>query len=240
MNIQGITAFVTGANRGIGQALVKALLARRARRVYAAARDPKSLEALLEAGGERVVAIKLDVTQPAEIAAAASAASDATLLVNNAGVIGSQNLLTSDRRGLELDFATNFYGMLDVSRAFLPAIERGQGGIVNLLTLLSYANMPAFGGYSAAKAAALSLTQGMRADLRKRNVAVFGVFPGAVDTDMLRGVDMPKTSPDVVASAILDGIANRDEDIYPDPMSRDLGAKYQTDPKALERVFGNM
>jgi len=130
--------------------------------------------------------------------------------------------------------------MLDVTRAFLPAIEKGRGGIVNLLTLLSYGSMPALGGYSAAKAAALSLTQALRADLSKRNVAVFGVFPGAVDTDMIRGFEMPKTTPDVVASAILDGITKGDEDIYPDPMSRDLAAKYKLDPKSLERVFGSM
>jgi NAD(P)-dependent dehydrogenase (short-subunit alcohol dehydrogenase family) len=240
MNIDGSIALVTGANRGIGRSLTKALLARGARRVYAGARDLKSLDSLLKEGGERVVGLKLDVTKPAVVAAAASAAPDVTLLFNNAGVIGSQNLLTSARSSLELDFATNFYGTLDVTRAFLPIIERTRGGIVNLLTLLSYASMPALGGYSAAKAAAFSLTQALRADLRKRNVAVFGVFPGAVDTDMIRGFEMPKTSPDAVASAILDGIVKGDEDIYPDPMSRDLAAKYQAEPKSLERVFGSM
>lgn len=240
MNIEGSIVLVTGANRGIGRSLVKALLARGVRRVYAGARDLKSLDTLVKESGERLIALKLDVTKPGEVAAAASRASDVTLLFNNAGMIGSQNLLTSERPSLELDFATNFYGMLDVTRAFLPAIEKGRGGIVNLLTLLSYASMPALGGYSAAKAAALSLTQALRADLSKRNVAVFGVFPGAVDTDMIRGFEMPKTSPDVVAGAILDGIAKGDEDIYPDPMSRDLAAKYQLDPKSLERVFGSM
>jgi short-subunit dehydrogenase len=198
------------------------------------------LDSVIKEGGERVVGLELDVTKPAEVAAAAARASDVTLLINNAGVIGSQNLLTSERSSLELDFATNFYGMLDVTRAFLPTIEKHHGAVVNLLTLLSYASMPALGGYSAAKAAALSLTQALRADLRKRNVTVFGVFPGAVDTDMLRGFEMPKTSPDAVASAILDGVARGDEDIYPDQMSRDLAAKYQQDPKSLERVFGNM
>lgn len=240
MKIEGSIALVTGANRGIGRSLTKALLARGASRVYAGAREPKSLKSLIDEGGGRVIGLELDVTKPADVAAAASRASEVTLLINNAGVIGSQNLLTSERAALELDFATNFYGMLDVTRAFLPAVEKNHGGIVNLLTLLSYASMPALGGYSAAKAAALSLTQALRADMRKRNVTVFGVFPGAVDTDMIRGFEMPKTSPDAVATAILDGIVRGDEDIYPDPMSRDLAAKYQHDPKSLERVFGSM
>lgn len=240
MKIEGSIALVTGANRGLGRSLTRALLSRGVRRVYAGARDLKSLGSLLAEGGERVTGVELDVTKPADVAAAASRAADVTLLFNNAGVIGSQNLLSSERSALELDFATNFYGMLDVTRALLPAIEKNHGGVVNLLTLLSYASMPALGGYSAAKAAALSLTQALRADLRKRGVAVFGVFPGAVDTDMLRGFEMPKTSPDAVAAAILDGIAKGDEDIYPDPMSRDLAAKYREDPKSLEQVFGSM
>jgi NAD(P)-dependent dehydrogenase (short-subunit alcohol dehydrogenase family) len=240
MNIEDSIVLVTGANRGIGRSLVKALLARGVRRVYAGARSLDSLDTLVKEGGERLIGLELDVTKPGEVAAAARRATDVTLLFNNAGVIGSQNLLTSERPSLELDFATNFYGMLDVTRAFLPAIEKGRGGIVNLLTLLSYASMPALGGYSAAKAAALSLTQALRADLSKRSIAVFGVFPGAVDTDMIRGFDMPKTSPDVVAGAILDGITRGDEDIYPDPMARELAEKYRSDPKSLERVFGSM
>jgi len=240
MNIEESVVLVTGANRGIGRSLTQALLARGVRRIYAGARDLASLNGLLAEGGGRVVGLQLDVTKPAQIAAAANRAADVTLLFNNAGVIGSQNLLKSERPSLELDFATNFYGVLDVTRAFLPAIERGRGGIVNLLTLLSYASMPALGGYSAAKAAALSLTQALRAELRPRSVAVFGVFPGAVDTDMLRGFEMPKTKPDAVASAILDGVGRGEEDIYPDPMSRELAAKYALDPKSLERVFGTM
>lgn len=240
MNIEGSVALVTGANRGIGRALTKALLTRGVRRVYAAARNLESLAAVVEEGGQRVIGLELDVTKPAHIAAVAARASDVSLLFNNAGVIGSQHLLTSKKSALEVDFATNFYGMLDVTKAMLPAIEKSRGGIVNLLTLLSYASMPALGGYSAAKAAALSLTQALRAELRPRNVAVFGVFPGAVDTDMIRGFEMPKASPDAVASAILDGVLAGDEDIYPDPMSRDLIAKYRAEPKSLERVFGSM
>lgn len=240
MNIEGTTALVTGSNRGIGHSLVKALLARGARRIYAAARSPSKVAALVTEGGGRVVALELDVTKASEIATLATRAGDVTILFNNAGVIASQNLLASSRAALESDFATNFYGPLEVTKALLPALEKNQGGIVNVLTLLSYASMPALGGYSAAKAAAFSLTQALRSELKKRRVTVFGVFPGAVDTDMIRSFEMPKTSPDLVASAILDGIARGEEDIYPDPMSRDLASKWRSDPKTLEHVFGSM
>jgi len=237
MKIENAVAVVTGANRGIGKALVDALVSRGAARVYAAARDPKALEAR-----DRVIPVQLDVTIPEQVAAVAKRAGDVTMLFNNAGLLGAFNLLATPQRELEKDFDTNFYGSLAVTKAVLPALERaaGRAAIVNVLTVVSLASMPALGGYSASKAAAFSMTQALRAELGKKGIAVHAVFPGPVDTDMSRSITLPKTSPEVVARAILDGVERGDEDICPDPMSREVFAKWSNAPKDVERQFGSM
>lgn len=224
--------FVTGSNRGLGRALVDDLLARGARRVYAASRDAVAHP------DPRVVPIRLDVTDAAQVRAAAAAAPDVTLLVNNAGSLASFSLLDGERDGLARDLAVNFYGPLDVARALLPALARAPGAaIVNVLSVASMANMPALGGYSASKAAAWSLTQALRAELRARAIRVHAAFPGPIDTDMIRAMAMPKTSPVEVARAILDGVERGDDDIAPDPMAREVVGTFVRDPRALERQF---
>ena len=141
----------------------------------------------------------------------------------------------------ERNLATNFYGLLAVSKAFAPVIENNGGGaIVNLLTLVALASMPGLGVYNASKAAAWSLTQSMRAGLAAKGIAVHGVFPGAVDTDMLAGVQMAKTSAVEVAEAIVDGVSRSIEDIFPDPMSISLYDAWRKDHKAVEKQFGSM
>ncbi len=238
MEIRNSIALVTGANRGIGRELVGALLAAGAAKVYAAIRGPNSADPNAD---PRIVPLQLDVTDRARVQAVSNEAADATLLINNAGVLDFGDILETPIDKLARNFETNFYGTLNMARAFAPVIEHNGGGaIVNILTLVALASMPGLAVYNASKAAAWSMTQSLRATLAGRNVAVFGVFPGAVDTDMLAGVDMPKTNPAEVARAVVAGLADDCEDIYPDPMSTELYAAWRQDHKAVERQFAAM
>mgnify|MGYP000368442730 CR=1 FL=1 len=241
MEIKNTTALVTGANRGIGKAFVAALLQSGVARVYAAARRRDDLAAVVALDPKRVHALKLDVTKPDQIAAAAALAKDVKLLINNAGVLDFGSLLDVSADAVHRNVETNYYGMLHTTRAFVPVIEaNGGGAVVNVLTLVALASMPGLAAYNASKAAAWSMTQSLRADLAKRKIQVFGVFPGAVDTDMIRAVDMPKTPPLQVAQAVLEGVAAGIEDIFPDPMSQQLYAAWKADHKAVERQFASM
>jgi NAD(P)-dependent dehydrogenase (short-subunit alcohol dehydrogenase family) len=230
-------AFVTGANRGLGRALVGVLLERGAPTVYAAARTPESVAPLVAADPGRVRAVALDLTDPASIAAAAAAATDVTLLVNNAGTAAFAAPLDADRDSIEREIVTNYLGTLDAIRAFAPALERNGGAVVNVLSLLSLASAPAMAGYSASKAAAHSMTQALQPTLAARGVAVHGAYPAGIDTDMLAGIEVPKAAPDAVAAGILDGLAAGEEDIFPDPVARQMAATWWSDPKAFERAF---
>lgn len=244
MKIEDAIVLVTGANRGLGRAVVEASLSAGARRVYAGARDPRSLDGLVARSEGRVVGLALDVTDAASLARAAERAPDVSLLVNNAGVLASFGLLTSDTDAIARDFAINFYGVLAATKALLPALERsatrGSAALVNVLSVVSLANLPSLGGYSASKAAAASITQGLRVDLRPRRISVHGVFAGAIDTDMTKGMEMAKASPESVARAILEGVERGDEDIFPDAMSRQLSATWRENPKQVERQLGGM
>ena len=239
MQIEQSVAFVTGANRGIGRAFVDALLERGATRIYAAARDRAKLETLARLD-RRVHAVVLDVRNAADAAAAASHARDVTLLINNAGTLNIGSPAVVPITAVRDDMETNFFGTLNVINAFVPVLEENRGSIVNMLTLVALASMPALAAYNASKAAALSLTQSFRADLGKRGVAVHGVFPGAVDTDMIRAFEMPKTPAIDVARATLDGVESGDEDIFPDPMARQVYSAWRQDHKAVERQFAAM
>ena len=235
MNIQDTVTLVTGANRGLGRALVAQLLARGARKVYAATRDGEPVDP-----DKRVVAIRLDITDPTQARAAAQTAPDVRLLINNAGVLASMNVLVSEPADLHRDVDVNYYGLLHMARAFAPQlIASKHAAIVNVLSVAAMASMPALGGYSASKAAAWSLTQALRGELRGKGVAVHAAFPGPIDTDMIRGFDLPKTSAADVAKAILDGVVAGTEDIAPDAMSSDVLATFQRDPRAIERRFAS-
>jgi len=244
MNLTDKIVLVTGANRGLGRALVDASLQDGARRVYAAARDLESVRALFASAPSRVVPIQLDITNELSLAEGARRASDVAVLFNNAGVLASRSALHSSAAEIAQDFATNCFGMLAATKAFLPALERagatGGAAVVNVLSVVSLANMPALGAYSASKAAASSLTQALRAELGARGVRVHGVFAGAMDTDMVRSVSMPKASPAEVARAILSGIEQGKEDIFPDAMSQGAFATWRKDPKELERQLASM
>ena len=240
MQIKDSVAFVTGANRGIGRAFVETLLERGAKRVYAAARDLSTLDALVRIDSTRVRAVKLDVTSVADAEAAATLAKDVTLLINNAAVLATGSLADLPVATVRDNMETNFYGLLNVTTAFIPALERHRGAVVNILTLLSMVSLPSVAAYNASKAAGWSLTQSFRADLAKRGIVVHGVFPGAVDTEMARSLTIPKTSPIDVARETLAGVDAGDEDIYPDPMSKEVYSAWRKDHKAVERQFAAM
>jgi NAD(P)-dependent dehydrogenase (short-subunit alcohol dehydrogenase family) len=222
------TVLVTGANRGIGQALVTEALRRGAKRVYAGTRQP------LTHPDRRVTPLTLDVTNPAQIQAAAEQVEALDLLINNAGVFLFDDL--SDRAALEHHLAVNLFGTWGVTQAFLPLLTRSKGTIVNNVSLMALAALPLTPAYSISKAAAFSLTQSLRTLLAGRGVRVHAVLTGPVDTDMVRDLDIPKTSPESVASAILDGVEAGEEDIFPDPMSQTLAEGWRSGAaKALER-----
>jgi NAD(P)-dependent dehydrogenase (short-subunit alcohol dehydrogenase family) len=214
MAIADKTVLVTGANRGLGRALVDELLKRGAKRVYAASRNGAV------ASGERVVPVMLDVTDEAQIQRAVGQVDSLDILVNNAGVSVADDL--SDRSAFEHHLAVNLYGTLDVTRAFLPALTRSQGTVVNVISLSALAAVPVLPAYSASKAASLSLTQSFRAQLRGQGVSVYAVLPGPIETDMVRDLEVPKTPPEDVARATLDGVEQGEEEIFPDPMSQSL------------------
>ena len=175
------------------------------------------------------------------IEAASRAASDVKLLINNAGVLDFGGILETPFDKVARNFDTNFYGAFRMSRAFAPTIEKsGGGGFANMLTLVPLASMPGPSVYNASKAAAWSMTQSLRASLCLKGVEIYGVFPGAVDTDMLKGVEIDKTSSTDVARAVIEGIVKRREDIFPDPMSRQLYAAWRQDHKAVEKQFASM
>jgi len=240
MSISQTIPLVTGANRGIGRALVDVLLERGVKRVYAAARDPKSLSDLVSRTNGRVVPLKLDIRDREQVASAAKAAGDVTLLINNAGRAAFGKALESPEAEIEADMLTNYFGTLSMLRAFVPVIQaNGGGAVANVLSVVSLASMPGVAGYSASKAALWSLTLALRENLRSEKVAVHGIYPGPVDTDMARSFKAEKATPLSVATAILDGIAAGDEEIFPDVMARQVREIWQNDPKELQRFFAS-
>ncbi|WP_156255911.1 SDR family NAD(P)-dependent oxidoreductase [Sandarakinorhabdus oryzae] len=231
MTITNSIAFVTGANRGIGAAFVDALLDAGAARVYAAARQP------ISHADPRVIPITLDVTDAAAIKAAADKAGDVTLLINNAGALEGGDVFAAGAEALERQLAVNTLAPLRLAAAFAPALRRSKGAIVNILSVVALAPMPGLASYSASKAAAASLTGALRATLAADGVAVHGVFPGPVDTDMAAGIDLPKTSPVDVARAVLAGVEAGTADIFPDAFARQVEQGWFADPRAVALQF---
>jgi NAD(P)-dependent dehydrogenase (short-subunit alcohol dehydrogenase family) len=241
MKLQNATALVTGANRGIGRAFIQALLSAGVQKVYATARVCNSLEAIMTLDPLRVIPLQVDITDRNLVSQLSKQAADVNLLINNAGVLSFGNILDTPVETIHQQFDVNFYGTLNMARAFVPVLERNGGGaIVNLLTLVALASMPGLAAYNASKAAAWSMTQSLRASVSDKNIAVYGVFPGAVDTDMLAGVDMAKTSPADIATAVLQGIETDREDIFPDSMSTQFYAAWRQDHKVVEKQFAAM
>jgi NAD(P)-dependent dehydrogenase (short-subunit alcohol dehydrogenase family) len=224
------TVLVTGANRGLGQALVEEALSRGAQRVYGAARRPSTHP------DARVTPLALDVTDGAQIRAAADKVVALDLLINNAGFALLDDL--SDRAAVDQHLAVNLFGTYGVTQALLPLLTRGRGAIVNVLSDSALAALPIVPAYSISKAAAFSLTQSLRALLAPRGVSVHAVLAGPIDTDMSRALQAPKASPASVARAIFDGVEAGDEEIFPDPSSGRLADSWRAGAvKELERQY---
>ncbi|TQR88316.1 SDR family oxidoreductase [Mycobacterium hodleri] len=232
MDISASTALVTGANRGLGRHFAGQLVARGAK-VYAGARDPGSVDL------EGVIPLAVDVTDPASVAAAAQAAGDVTLLINNAGIAANVNLLTGDLDGAHREMATNYFGTLSMVRAFAPLIEgNGGGGILNVLSVLSWVSYPDISGYCASKSAAWSMTNAVRLELASRGIVVTGLHVGLMDTDMAEGLDGPRSDPADVAAQALDAVAAGDYEVLADENSRGVRAGFSGGVASLYPQLG--
>jgi NAD(P)-dependent dehydrogenase (short-subunit alcohol dehydrogenase family) len=220
MKISGSVALVTGANRGLGRAIAHALAERGASTVYAGARDPGTIT------DPGLVPVKLDITDPADIAAAAARCGDVTLVINNAGVFHPGPLLgpaTLDEARNEMEI--NYFGTLALSRAFAPILgANGGGALVNVLSVLSHVSAPDMGSYAASKSAAWSLTNGVRLELAPQDTLVVGVHVGFMDTDMVAHVTQPKARPEDVAARTLDAVEAGQPEVFVDEISRQVKA----------------
>jgi NAD(P)-dependent dehydrogenase (short-subunit alcohol dehydrogenase family) len=230
MNIANKSVLITGANRGIGQALVNEALRRGAKRVYAGTRST------LQNTDKRLTPLTLDVTSASQIQSAVAQVDSLNVLINNAGVAIYDDLSNFDV--IEKHLAVNFLGLLKVTHAFLPLLKRSEGAIVNNLSLAGLAALPVIPSYSISKAAAFNMTQSLRALLADQGVTVHAVVLGPIDTDMNRGFEIPKASPESAAQHIFDGLEKGDDEIFPDPASLSIADGWRTGAlKALERQF---
>jgi peptide/nickel transport system ATP-binding protein len=233
MQIKDATALVTGANRGIGKAIVDELIKRGAKKVYAAARDVNSIKnpsAVVEA-------VSLDITDAAAVKRMALTLTDVDLLINNAGVNRMSAFAASDDlAAAREEMEVNYFGTMSMCKAFAPVLKANKGGaIVNLLSILARVNLPLMGSLCASKAAGLSMVQGLRAELAEQQTAVVAVMPGAVDTDMSKDFPPPKMPATEVAIAMLDGLEQGLEEVYPGEMANGLNQGLSADPKAVEK-----
>ena len=237
MKLKNRVVLITGSNRGIGKALVGAALEAGASKIYAGMRNVN----LSLFSDPRVVPIAIDLNSENSVASAARVASDTQVLINNAGVLAFGSALEAKISAIESDFETNLYGTLRVIRAFTPLLEKhSEGAIANLLSVVALASMSGIAGYSASKAALHSMTQALRPELKKKNIAVFGVYPGPIDTDMAKEMDLPKTSPEETARNIIQGIESDRDYIFPDAMSVAVGSAWLKSPQSVEQQFASM
>jgi len=235
--IEGKVILITGANRGIGKALASKALELGAKKVYATARDESKLAEVKALDSDRVVTLALDVTNQEQVSAAAQAASDVEIVINNAGMGTGAQLMADDvveKSKLEMD--ANFYGPMRMGVAFAPILKaNGGGAIANVLSVAGLVNFPFAPTYSTSKAAGHSLTQGQRAVLADQNTLVCGIYPGPIDTDMTAGMTVEKGSTEEVAIAVFEGLAQGTEEIFTDNMARGLAQGMKADAKAVEK-----
>ncbi|MBW4475066.1 MAG: SDR family oxidoreductase [Stenomitos rutilans HA7619-LM2] len=237
MEIKGSVALVSGANKGIGKEFVKALHDMEADRIYACARDESKLSEVVALDPQRIIPLALDITSEPSIQAAVERCQDVTLLINNAGVGYDAGLIAApDLSHARKEMETNYFGTLIMCRAIAPLLKQNGGGaIVNTLSSLALSNLPFRGSYSASKAAALSMTQGIRAELAAQGTLVVAMLPGTVDTDFSKNSDNPKTAPDTVANAALQAVIDGVEEVYPGDEAQWAIDLLNRDRKALEK-----
>ena len=230
MQIKNSVAFVTGANRGLGAQIVKALQDHGARKIYAASRNGKS-----ELQG--VLSVALDITNPDQVRMVADSVPDVTLLINNAGVNQMAKLISPNNDfDAQVEMDVNYFGTLRMCRTFAPIIAANGGGtIVNIASIAGRVNIPIMGSLSASKAAVVSLTQGIRAELDRQKINAILVMPGVIDTEMSRFVPPPKADPALVAQRIVEAIEAGSEELYPDDMAQFMAHGLSADPKAVEK-----
>jgi NAD(P)-dependent dehydrogenase (short-subunit alcohol dehydrogenase family) len=231
MEIENCIALVTGANRGLGRAYVNALLAAGASKIYAGARDIGSIRD----SSDRVVPVRLDVTQEDQVRAAAQRCSDVTLLINNAGIMkGSPMLAEGSEEALRAEMEVNVFGVLRMVRAFAPVLSKNGGGaIVNMLSVVSWFVNPGNATYCASKYAALAVTDAVRIQLKAQGTQVVAIHAGYIDTDMAAGVDSPKVSAQQVAERTLDGVRQGKNSVHADQRSEEVWQKVKTDPEGF-------
>lgn len=239
MQIRDSIALVTGANGGIGSHFVEQLLQQGVAKIYACARNPSKVSPLVELDSARVVPVELDITKPESLDAAVAQCSDVSILVNNAGISLNQGLIAaSDLAAARQEMEVNYYGLLSTCRAFAAVLQRqDRSAIVNVLSLLGKVNLPFSGSYSASKAAAISATQGIRAELAGQNTLVVAVMPGTVNTGLAREWPDPKVSPAEVVKVALQAIADEQEDVYPGEQATQISAQLLSDPKGVEKYL---
>lgn len=225
MKIAGATALVTGANRGLGLVFAKGLLAAGAAKVYAAARNPKP-----EPG---MVPLRLDVTSDADVTAAAEAAGDVDLLINNAGIALQGPFLAPDAvEDARAQMEVNYFGPLRMARAFAPVLARNGGGaIINVLSVASWVTTPRLATYAATKSAAWSLTNGLRTELQAQGTQVMGLHAGFIDTEMVKDIDAPKSTPEAVVAEALAALERGDSQALADDFTRMVQQSLSADPK---------
>ncbi len=234
MDIKNRVAMVTGANRGIGKALVESLLQNAVTKIYATARDSQSLP---DFNDERVIKLQLDITNEQHISNTVKLAGDINLLINNAGTAELVSALTGPLTAIKNDMETNYFGTLAMIRAFKPVLEKQQdSALVNIVSISAFVNNPLASGYCASKAALFSLSQGLRIALAQTGISVHTVNPGPIDTDMISTIEIEKTSPSTAANNIIEGLLADEADIFPDPMSQQMFDLWQHNYRDLENM----
>ncbi len=242
MQLEKTIALVTGANGGIGRYYVEALRRAGVSRIYAGARNLNSLSNIVAIDPEQIIPIPLDITDGQSVTTTAAACQDVTLLINNAGIGLLKGFISAaDLAGARAEMEVNYFGTLAMCRAFAPVLKRNGGGaIVNMLSILGKVNFPMNASYSASKAAAILMTQGIRAELAAQGTLVIGVMPGTVDTEGSRNFPPPKVSPETVAQEALQAVVAGIEDVYPGEQAREMAAQLLKDPKSLEKAMAMM
>ncbi len=239
MEIKNAVALVTGANGGIGSHFVEQLLQLQVAKIYVCARSASKLQDLAALDPTRIIPIALDVTNPESVKAAAAACADVTLLINNAGTSLNQGMISApDLQAAKAEMDVNYFGMAAMCRAFAPILkQQGGGAIVNILSLLGKVNLPFSGSYSASKAAAISMTHSVRAELAAQKTLVVAVMPGTVDTGLAKDWPDPKVAPAAVARETLQAVMANQEDVYPGEQAKQVSAQLLVDPKGVEKYM---